>query len=129
MGIVQGTTLLYAPVEHSDYEFVTGGQEGTVQHFCPVQLQELVPEHLNPTASLQSLIESTAKYSPSTDTILAVKLNRQGRVELAELDLAGVPFKQVWFFWASAPDGSKWTLYGDAFTGTGQAGFTYPEGV
>jgi hypothetical protein len=127
MGVVQGAKIVYAPVERSDFDFVTMWHEGTVQHFCAVQLKELVPEHLNPTASLQSLIDSTMRYSPSTDTIPAVKLNREGRAGLNELNLTGVPFKQVWFFWASAPGGSEWTLFGDALTGTGQAEFAYPE--
>ena len=72
----------YAREESGDYDFVTRWVEGDAQHFCPVQLKELVPEDLNPATSLSDLIAGLGKYSTKTSTALAVKINRRSNLTL-----------------------------------------------
>src|SRR2546421_10068974 len=55
MGLAKGVAMAYTPFERSDYDFVATWTEGTTQHFCPVQLKELVPADLNPGASIEEL--------------------------------------------------------------------------
>lgn len=129
MGIVQGVRIVFAPVEASDYDFVTLWQADETQHFCPVQLKELVPEHLNPSATLGALLDSTRRYSSSTDTVLAVKLNRRGKIDLTASDFSQVPFKEAWCFWSASESGDRWCMYGDAKGEPGQAEFDYPQGA
>ena len=125
LGLAQGVHMGYATEEGSDYDFVAGWLDGGVAHFCPVQLKELVPEDLNPSASLAALLAGLGKYGPRTDTVLAVKLNRKSGLEL--VDLPPIPFKQLWFFWASASDGARWCLYGDALGEPGYFSFDHPD--
>ena len=127
MGLAQGKEMLYATEESSDYDFVVAWA-GTEEHFfCPVQLKELVPADLNPRATLQALLDDLPSYSPDSETVLAVKLNRRGKMDLTALTMPSMPFKQLWFFWSASPEGTRWGVYGDALKQPGQALFDYPS--
>lgn len=126
MGLGKVVAMEYATEESSDYDFVAKWSEGDTQHFCPVQLKELVPEDLNPTTSLSELMAGLTNYSAKTATVLAVKLNRRSSLELpTKVDVA---FSQLWFFWASAPDSARWCTYGDVLQNPEFFAFDYPEG-
>ena len=60
---VTGTKVMLAPVEASDYDFVTTWPDARGQAFCSVQLKEWVPEELNPSLGLNQLLRSTANRS------------------------------------------------------------------
>ena len=128
MGQVYGVPILYAPTEHSDYDFVATWVEDQTQNYCPVQLKELVPAELNPNASASDILKAVReKYTPS-DTVLAVNLNREGRFDFSELSFDGMPFREVWFFWAAAPGGNEWAIQGDMLGKPTRKLFTYPNG-
>ena len=116
----KGTPMFYSPFEHGDYDFVVTGVAEEAQHFCPVQLKELVPAHLNPLASLADLLARLPVNRPPSRTVLAVKWNRRETEDLRTLALPALPYQQVWFFWAASEVGEKWGLYGDAL---GDPGF------
>ena len=126
MSIAQERPMGYATEESGDYDFVVGWMQDEQQQFCPVQLKELVPADLNPRATLQDLIANFPNYSPGSDTVLAVKLNRRGKMNLQTITMPVIPFKQLWFFWAATPDGTRWNIYGDALKEPGEASFDYP---
>jgi hypothetical protein len=71
-----------------------------------------VPEDRNPGATIDGLLGKLRKYG-KTSTVLAMKLNRRGQVGLDHA-WPRIPFAQLWFFWASKPDQSEWSIYGDA---------------
>jgi hypothetical protein len=127
MSVAHERPMGYATEESSDYDFVVAWIQDNQQYFCPVQLKELVPADLNPRATLQDLLGNLPNYSPGTDTVLAVRLNRRGKMDLKALTMPTIPFKQLWFFWAASPDGNRWTIYGDALKEPGQATFDYPK--
>ena len=124
MGLAAGVPVGYATEATRDYDFVTAWVDGDTAHFCPVQLKELVPAERNPEATLDGLILKLRKYGP-TQTVLAVRLNRRGQLNL-DRAWPPVPFAQLWFFWASAPDSSEWSIYGDALGTPRQWAFDYP---
>jgi len=127
MGLAQDSSIRYATEEDSDYDFVaTWDLEGR-RHFCPVQLKELVPADLNPAATLDGLLRKLRPAPAPSYTVLAVRLNRAGHLDLKSLALPKIPFAQLWFFWASAPNGTRWSLFGDALGTPGQVEFDYPQ--
>ena len=64
MGLAKAVAMAYTPFERSDYDFVATWTEGTTQHFCPVQLKELVPADLNPGASIEELLGKLCSPRP-----------------------------------------------------------------
>lgn len=81
-------------------------------------------EERNPDATVEGLLGRLKKYGP-TRTVLAIRLNRRGQLNL-DRAWPTVPFAQLWFFWASAPDAEKWSIYGDALGTPRQWEFAYP---
>jgi hypothetical protein len=126
MGLGKGVRMLYTPFERSDYDFVATWNEGNTQHFSPVQLKELVPADLNPTASLEGLLTALKDERAKTSTVLAIKLNRRGRIQIEGLQMPKLPYSQLWLFWASSPDGNNWYLFGDMLTSPGYFAYEYP---
>lgn len=119
------TKVLFSPTEAADFDFVVSWHsDGELQH-CGIQLKELVPKDLNPEQSLAALLDDLKKY-PGTDTILAILLNRS--IPETKVDLGRVPFREIWLFSQSSPDGSQWTLEGDLLTGSARYEFQYPGG-
>jgi hypothetical protein len=127
MGLAIGHELRYAPIEKRDYDFVATWDQDDGRHFCQVQLKELVPAELNPSITLNALLESiAAKRLQPSQTVLAIRLNRRGQIDLKSVQLPRLPFAQLWYFWASSPDASRWCIYGDAMSQAGQWEFEYP---
>jgi hypothetical protein len=124
MGVAMGVKVGYATGATSDYDFVTAWVRDTTAFFCPVQLKELVPEDRNPEDTIGGLLWGLRKYG-ATSTVLAIKLSRKERVNL-DREWARIPFAQLWFFWASKPDASEWSIYGDALGTPRQWAFDYP---
>ena len=126
MASVAGSKVYFADSEDSDYDFVTHWLVGEERHYCPVQLKELVPNDLNPHATLTGLFEGLAKYQ-QTETVLAVLLNRPVQMALTELPPPARRFSQVWLFWGASADGRQWKLQGDVLGTPAIYDFFYPE--
>ncbi len=125
MGLAMGVKMGYATEATGDYDFVAAWTQDDTTSYCPVQLKELVPAERNPEATVDGLLRGLRKYGP-TRTVLAIRLNRRGQMVL-DRDWPAIAFAQLWFFWASAPDASKWSIYGDALGTPGQWAFPYPS--
>src|SRR5215470_2217060 len=63
----------FALVEDEDFDFITRWMEDDTVNYRPVQLKELVPEHLN-SVTFEEEMEKLFKYSPGTT--VAVYVNR-----------------------------------------------------
>jgi len=126
LGLEQGRDIQYATLEEADYDFVARWPQDGAFHFCPVQLKELPPSDLNSKADLEQIIAGSTKDPRPTSTVLAIRLSKAGRIDLAGVRISSVPWNQVWFFWASAPNSTRWTVYGDALSNPGQFTFDYP---
>jgi hypothetical protein len=97
MGLAKELPLEYTPFEQSDYDFVARWTDATTQHYVPVQLKELVPTDLNPKLTLEALLNEISSNAPKTSTVLAIKLNRQGRTDLRQLPIPKLHYSQAWF--------------------------------
>ena len=121
-----GIPVFVSPTEAADYDFVTTYAFEGVQHFTPVQLKELVPADRNPTTSLPALLEKLKQLPPNTGTALALLLNREGRTDLPLEAFKGIPYDEMWLFWAASPDLSTWRIYGDVLASPRITDFPYP---
>ncbi len=127
MSHVLGTDVWLAPVEAQDHDFVTSWRIGDVQHFCPVQLKEVVPQHLNPAASIAGVLEKLSRYPDSRDVSVAIKFNQCGRFDPACLRVPeNLAIGGLWVFGAIAEDQSMCGLWGDFLqTGNETIGISY----
>lgn len=115
MSEVMGRTVLIAPVEAEDFDFVaTWIDDERTQHFCRVQLKEVVPESLNPSASLQRVIDGLSRYADASDLTVAIKCNRLGRFDPATVSIPDrLKLGALWIYSAVTADQSKFALWGD----------------
>jgi len=127
MGQRIGQTVFFAANEDQDYDFVASWVVEDKQHMAPVQLKEVVPPSLNPSASIDSIVAGLEKYSDSAGLTVAVHLNQAGRFESSSLQLQHLRVASFWIFAAASPDQSQWILWGN-FTEPDAYGtrFIYP---
>jgi hypothetical protein len=57
MGVILGREFLVAQAEEQDYDVVARWDGMDTVHFVPIQIKEVVPAHLNPTASVQAVVD------------------------------------------------------------------------
>ena len=128
MGERIGQPVYFAKSESQDYDFVAKWIVGNNQYFAPVQLKEVVPEKLNPKASLESIIEGLSKYVDSNNLTVAIYLNKQIRFKPEELREPNLKLAALWIFGSLKPDQSTWRLWGNFLEpDPGISEFEYPE--
>ena len=116
------------PEEDADYDFVASWEVGGERHFAPTQIKEVVPEHLNPDSSLQSVISGLAKYKASRGLTVVVHLNRQIRFDPDQVSLANLELASLWIIGAVSADQHRWMLFGNMMeAGAFRSEFEYPE--
>ena len=123
---VLGTTVFFSPTEALDYDFVARWQTEKVDHYAPVQLKEWVPDHLNPSIKLNSLISGLQMYKDSRDLIVGIYSSRTGTFRLSDIVCPALNLAELWIFGSIAPDKSKWFLYGDVLGDKQYHEFLYP---
>jgi len=126
MAAVVRAKVYVAPGEAEDCDFVTRATVGDITHYACVQLKELVPDDLNPSHSLESIV-AEIEHLPPSDAVLAIRLNRRGRIDYARLAAVRVPFAELWYFWAASPDSKSWRIFGDAMGQPALHEFQYPD--
>lgn len=129
IGLAQRELVSFAHLEDADYDFVGHFARDGVPHFVPVQMKELPPDFLNPTATLQGIVDaSRKKYTDASDVTIAISVNRVGDVRPGDLDLSGLNLGGLWLFGAAQADQSRWLLIGDLLKPTWRAQeFDYPS--
>jgi hypothetical protein len=126
MGGVLGTKLFFAPGEAESHDYVVMHARGDTKIFTPLQLKELVPVDVNAQVTLEGIIADLAKYAGSTDTVVAIYLNRRTSTDLTKLVVPSLNIGELWLFWAASPDLARWQLYGDLLKEPDVSDFTYP---
>jgi len=119
--------IFYAQYEASDYDYVACRKIGDVIHYTPIQLKEFVPEKVNPKSSLENELIKLEKYKDSKDLIIAMFINRAGRIEMNEIKIPKLNVAELWFFGAASEDQRTWFLYGDVLNNTLRFDFKYPK--
>jgi len=114
------------PIEEQDFDFVASWVVDGTRHLAPIQIKELVPEHVNAKITLQEIVDSLLKYDASEELTVAIHLNRAvpfnpGALIMPSLKLAG-----LWAFGATTPDQSRWLLYGNMLEEPSVSYFDYP---
>lgn len=108
-----GQTVYFACHEDQDFDFVASWVIGDSQHFARVQLKEVVSKSLNPSATVESVIQGLEKYTDSSDLTVAIHLNQPGRFEPIALRVQHLKVASVWVFAAATDDQSLWNLWGN----------------
>lgn len=116
----------YAHYEDSDYDFVIARQEGDTIVYTPIQMKELVPETVNKETTLSEELEKLKKYV-SPNLVVAVHINRAGRLDLDELDIPDLNIGELWFFGSNQQDQQKWFLAGNMLREPRLIEFEYPK--
>jgi hypothetical protein len=109
--------IAYAMSEEQDYDCLIWWNVDGKSRYAPVQLKELVPSHINPTANIVDELAKLAKYVTSDRTIIAVHLNQAGLVEYSSIPRPATSAAEIWLYAAISPDQSLWFLYGDLLHG------------
>ena len=107
-----GVKVLLSREEAQDYDNIFCWKDGEDNCFAPVQMKELVPAELNPTASLEQIFKGIRKYVDSSDLIVAIKLNRLTTIDFDSLKPPTLPIKGIWLFGATHPRELQWSLFG-----------------
>jgi hypothetical protein len=123
---VLGVDVHVATVEHEDYDFVTRWQQKDEVCYCPVQQKELPPSHLNDGATVDKTVALLARSTPLSDTVALVYLNRRLELDLRDVVIPTIGFRELWFIGAASSDQDNWFLFGDALTSLRRFDFQYP---
>jgi hypothetical protein len=122
-----GHAVSFAQHEARDYDVVARIEAGDQLSFVPVQLKEWVPEHVNPSSSLQAELDKLTKYADAKDLCVAVYLNRATKLDFSQLQLPFGKVAELWFYWCSNPQQGEWTLAGNLVgPEPGFTSFQYP---
>lgn len=115
MSEVLGLTVFIAPIEAEDFDFVaTWIDDERTQHFCRVQLKEVVAEHLNPATSLEAVIGGLSRYADASELTVAIKVNHPRRFDPAEVSVPqGLKLGALWVYSAISEDQGKFSVWGD----------------
>jgi hypothetical protein len=107
------TLVAYAVSEAEDYDSVLWWKVADRNHYLAVQLKEVVPEHLNPTADINSELAKLQKYVTSKETVVAVHVNRSGMIDFSGIRKPVACCAEIWLYGTLSADQSVWFLYGD----------------
>lgn len=121
-----GQIVYLGKSEAQDYDFVTSWVDGDTQHLAHVQLKEVVPKSLNPSASIQRTIDALSKYVDSEDLTVAIHVNQHGHLDLTELVIPSLKIAALWVFGAVSEDQTDWGLWGNFLEKWEGTRFKYP---
>ena len=122
-----GTDVDFAFAEESDLDFVARYMVEDVIHYVPVHMKELAPDFVAPPTSIQQEVTKLAKYADSSDLVVAFHINRDVRLEIADLDLSQIKVAELWFV-GYLGDGRSWLLVGNVLSPTSRPSvFEYPD--
>jgi hypothetical protein len=103
-----GQTVWVYPIEDADFDFVAGWEVDKKRHFAPTQLKELVPDELNPKATLQTIVDGLVKYPQSENLTVAVHLNKSKRFDPNQIVFPKLNIAALWVFGSTSEDQSEW---------------------
>jgi hypothetical protein len=100
--------------EDYDYDFVAVREISSDNYFTRIQLKEVVAEHRNQNASIQSTIDELVKKYPAPDLTVAVRVNQTTMLDLDEITIPPtLRIGALWVYGGALPDGSRWLIAGN----------------
>jgi hypothetical protein len=122
-----GQKFFVAHAEAQDFDAVAMWILDDLQSFAPIQIKEVVPHEVNPSASVRDVVEGLRKYTDSHDLTVAIHLNRVVKgFNPFELVVPSLKIAALWMFGAIAPDQSKWAIWGNFIDEVQAREFDYP---
>jgi hypothetical protein len=121
-----GQTVFLSPSEAQDHDFVASWVVSDTQHLAPVQLKEVVPHDLNPSTSVQRVVDALEKYTDSADLTVAIHLNQRAHFDPTTLIIPPLKIAALWVFGAISPDQAQWGLWGNFLETPSGTRFEYP---
>lgn len=111
--VVLRRKVALAVFESLDFDFIARWRDEETEHYVPVQIKELPPKNISPTAELNAVISKLSKYPVSQDTVVVVHVNRRLKLAPGDLDLPNLKIAELWLMGATTPDQSGWFLWGN----------------
>jgi site-specific recombinase XerD len=124
---IDGQTFDVAQGESQDYDAVASWQSGNQQNFAPIQIKEVVPEHLNRKTSVQDIVNKLTKYTDSEDLTVVVHLNRNTPFSPADLVVPPLKIAALWVFGALNAEQTRWMIWGNFLETPRWGEFSYPK--
>jgi hypothetical protein len=116
----------FAGVERSDYDAIIRHHNGEECFYTPIQIKELVPEHINEDSTVEAIMHSLAKYSNSPELVVVVYLNRRMKIRPHPIRLKQINIGGLYFLGAASPNKRQWLLMGDLLQSAEISQFEYP---
>lgn len=110
---IDGQNFNVGHAEAQDFDGVAMWVVGNNQHFAPIQIKEVVPRELNPTASIQAVVNGLTKYVDSEDLTVVVHLNQVTKFSPLELRVPPLKIAALWVFAAINVHQTKWVIWGN----------------
>jgi hypothetical protein len=100
--------------EDYDYDFVALRNIDGNNYFTRIQRKEVVAEHRNPNASIQSTIDELVEKYSAQDLTVAIRFNQTAMLDLDEITIPPkLQIGALWAYGAKVPDGSRWFIGGN----------------
>ena len=116
----------FAGVERSDYDAIIRYYDAEECFYTPIQIKELVPEHVNEASTVEAILQCLTKYSNSPDLVIVVYLNRRMRIRLHPIRSKQINIGGVYFLGGASAGKRQWLLMGDLLHSTEISEFEYP---
>jgi hypothetical protein len=124
---IDGRDLHVAHAESQDYDAVASWFSDEQLLFAPLQIKEVVPQHLNAHTSVPAIIDKLTKYTSSQDLTVVIHLNRRTSFSLAELVVPPLKIAALWVFGALDAQQTRWMIWGNLLEAPQWREFRYPE--
>jgi integrase len=124
---IDGQSFDVAHVEGQDYDAVASWRSDTHHHFAPLQIKEVVPEHMNSHTSVQDIVNKLTKYTNSEDLTVVIHLNRTVPFSPANLVVPPLKIAALWVFGALNAEQTRWMIWGNFLETPREGEFFYPE--
>jgi hypothetical protein len=117
----------FALHEDRDIDCITRWMDGDTLHYCPIQLKELVPDHVNASTEFSGEVAKLSKYGDSRNLVVAFYINRTFHLDFPVAVPPGLGISELWLFGATSPDRREWMLYGDVLGTPDRYDYQYPS--
>jgi|GEM_PF-1183411 len=117
LSLAYGHDIFFCREEDEDFDSIFTWSSDEGQNYAPIQLKELVPTELNAQASLSDILDGIRAKYHAPELIVGVRLNQRTQFNPRALDVSGLEIGELWMFGVTAPDQSKWSLFGEFLSG------------
>ena len=111
---LENESVQFCHFENSDYDVVYRRIHDDAVQYTPVQLKEIVPEHLNANSTLDEGLERLKKYTTSEDLNFAIHFNQQGAFDIREVTIPeSLNFAGLFLYGGCSMNQKEWFVSGN----------------